>query len=99
MSPISRASALKLATTAHDLGAEALRGTLERDAAGRWNIGHIELDAWMSRHEGHELVLLVAEIGEQTSQGYRRTCRTCGNEFEGSTCPHCDAVRSRLRGR
>jgi hypothetical protein len=99
MSPISRASALRLATTAQDVGAEALRGTLARDEAGRWTIGHTDLDAWLLRHEHRELILLVAELGEETSQGYRRVCRTCGNEFEGSACPHCDAVRRRLRGR
>ena len=27
-----------------------------------------------------------------------RTCRTCGNEYKGRTCPHCEAVRRRLRG-
>jgi rubrerythrin len=98
MSAIPRASALKLASTARDLGAEALRGILEQDEAGRWTVGHIEVESWLSRHEGAELVLVVAAIDTQTPMAYTRTCRTCGNEYEGRTCPHCEAVRRRLRG-
>jgi rubrerythrin len=41
----------------------------------------------------------VAAIEPGTSSAARRTCRTCGNEYEGPSCPHCEAVRSRLRGR
>jgi rubrerythrin len=98
MSPIPRANALKLASTAHDLGAEALRGLLEQDESGRWIIGHIEIESWLSRHAGHELVLAVAAIDHRTPMPFTRTCRTCGDEYEGRTCPHCEAVRRRLRG-
>jgi len=98
MSPISRADALKLASTARELGAEALRGVLERNTAGRWTVGHIEVESWLSRHAGQELVLAVAAIDQEKPMAYTRTCRTCGNEYEGSTCPHCEAIRSRLRG-
>ena len=98
MSAIPRASALKLASTARDLGAEALRGILEKDENGRWTIGHIEVESWLSRYEGQELVLVAAAIDTQTPIAYTRTCRTCGNEYEGRTCPHCEAVRRRLRG-
>ncbi len=98
MSPISRASALKLASTAHDLGAEALRGVLEQNESGRWTIGHIDVESWLSRHAGQELVLAVAAIDQEAAVVYTRICRTCGNEYEGRTCPHCDAVRRRLRG-
>ena len=98
MSSVPRATALKLASTAHDLGAEALRGTLERNESGRWLIGHIEIESWLSRHEGREIVLAVAAIDQETPMVYLRTCRTCGNDYEGRTCPHCEAVRRRLRG-
>jgi rubrerythrin len=98
MSAIPRASALKLASTARDLGAEALRGILEQDENGRWTVGYIEVESWLSRHEGQELVLVAAAIDTQTPMTYTRTCRTCGNEYEGRTCPHCEAVRRRLRG-
>lgn len=98
MSTMPRASALKLASTARDLGAEALRGTLAQNEAGRWTIGHIEIESWLSRHDGQELVLAVAAIDQETPMVYMRTCRTCGREYEGRTCPHCEAVRRRLRG-
>jgi hypothetical protein len=99
MSPTSKASALKLASVAYELGAEALRGTLQQNEAGRWTIGQIEIESWLSRHAGAELVLAVAPIEQEAAEGYRRTCRTCGEEFTGPTCPHCDEVRSRLRKR
>mgnify|MGYP001029782948 CR=1 FL=1 len=98
MSPIPRASALKLASTAHDLGAEALRGMLQQSESGRWTIGHIEVESWLSRYAGQELVLAVAAIDQKTPMAYTRICRTCGNEYQGRTCPHCEAVRRRLRG-
>jgi rubrerythrin len=97
--PTSKANALKLASTTHELGGEALRGTLERNEAGRWTIGFVEIESWLSRHAGYELVLAVAAIepGDGVSAGYTRTCRTCGREYEGASCPHCDAIRRRLR--
>ena len=98
MSSVPRPSALKLASTARELGAEALRGTLEQNEAGRWTIGYIEIESWLSRHAGQELVLAVAAIDQETPMVYTRTCRTCGREYEGRSCPHCEAVRRRLRG-
>jgi rubrerythrin len=98
MSPIPKADALKLASAARDLGAEALRGTLEQNKDGRWTVGYIEVESWLSRHAGQEVVLAVAAIDQEAPMVYTRTCRTCGNEYEGRTCPHCEAVRRRLRG-
>ena len=98
MSPMPRASALKLASDARDLGAEALRGTLEQNEDGRWTIGYIEVESWLSRYAGQELVLAVAAIDQEKPMAYVRTCRTCGADYEGPTCPHCEAVRRRLRG-
>jgi hypothetical protein len=97
MSPTSRAGALRLASVAFELGAEALRGTLQQNEGGRWSIGSIEIESWLSRHAGMEMVLAVAPIQEEVPASYRRTCRTCGNEYSAPTCPHCDEVRSRLR--
>jgi rubrerythrin len=98
MSAIPRASALKFASDAREMGAEALRGILEKNEEGRWTVGHIEVESWLSRLEGEELVLAVVAIDAQTPMAYTRTCRTCGNDYEGRTCPHCEAVRRRLRG-
>jgi len=60
MSPTSKGNALKLASTAHDLGGEALRGTLEQNEAGHWTLSYVELESWLSRYAGQELVLAVA---------------------------------------
>jgi hypothetical protein len=98
MSPIPRTAALQLASDARELGAEALRGLLEQGEDGRWTIGHIGVESWLSRHEGYEVVLAVAAIDRETRMTFTRTCRTCGNDYEGRTCPHCEAVRRRLRG-
>jgi hypothetical protein len=98
MTTVPRASALKLASTAHEMGAEALRGTLEQNAAGRWTVGHIEVESWLSRYAGQELVLAAAAIDQETPMVYIRTCRTCGRDYEGRACPHCEQVRRRLRG-
>jgi len=98
MSSIPRSRALKLASDARDLGAEALRGLLEQNEAGRWTVGHIGVEGWLSRHEGQELILIAVPIDQETPMAYVRTCRTCGNEYEGRTCPHCEQVRHRLRG-
>ena len=98
MTPIPRASALKLASTAHDLGAEALRGVLTQNEDGRWTIAYVEIESWLSRYQDQELVLAVAAIDQETPLSYTRTCRTCGHEYQGRTCPHCEAVRRRLRG-
>jgi rubrerythrin len=97
MATVPKANALRLASTARDEGAEALRGLLEKNEAGRWTIGHIEVESWLSRHAGLELVLVAAAIDREAMAAYTRVCRTCGNEYEGRTCPHCEEVRRRLR--
>jgi len=97
MSPTSKANALRLASLAHEIGADALRGVLQQNAEGRWTIGHAEIEAWLSCHAGAEVVLAIASIEQEAPTAYRRTCRTCGNVYEGPACPHCEEVRSRLR--
>ena len=98
MPPVPRESAMQVASAAHDIGAEAIRGTLEQNEEGRWVVGHIEIESWLSRHKGYEVVLAVAAIDQEAPMTYTRTCRTCGRDYEGPVCPHCEAVRRRLRG-
>jgi len=97
MSPTSKGNALKLASTAHDLGGEALRGTLEQNESRHWTLSYVELESWLVA-----LCRPGAGVGRgrhraDGRQGYTRTCRTCGREYEGASCPHCDEVRRRLR--
>jgi hypothetical protein len=97
MSSTSKGNALKLASTAQELGGEALRGTLTQNEAGHWTISYVELESWLSRYAGQELVVAVAAIESDTAKPYTRTCRTCGRDYEGASCPHCDEIRRRLR--
>ena len=97
MSPTSKANALRLASLAHEVGADALRGTLRQNEEGRWTISFTEIESWLSSHAGAEVVLAIASIEQEAPATYRRTCRTCGNAYEGPACPHCEEVRSRLR--
>lgn len=99
MPSTSKANALKIAGLAHEVGADALRGTLRQDASGHWSVGFTEIETWLSRYSGMEVVLALAPIEQETPSALRRTCRTCGAQYATPTCPHCDEVRSRLRGK
>jgi hypothetical protein len=99
MPSTSKANALKLASLAHEVGADALRGTLRHDEEGHWSVGFTEIEAWISRYAGTEVVLAIAAIEQEAPAAQIRTCRTCGAQFTTPTCPHCDEVRSRLRGK
>jgi hypothetical protein len=98
MSEVPRSEALAFATSARAQGAAVLRGLLERNEDGRWTVGHIGVESWLSRYEGQEVVLAVLAVDQEAPMPFTRTCRTCGNEYSGRSCPHCEAVRRRLRG-
>ncbi|MCS6962737.1 hypothetical protein [Thermoflexus sp.] len=95
---LRKASVLELATAAYELEARVLRGPLRRDADGRWWVGETSVEEWLSAYEGHEAVLILASLSEETPVA-PRVCRTCGREYVGWDCPHCREVRRRLRGR
>ncbi len=95
---LRKASVLELATAAYELEARVLRGLLHRDAEGRWRVGETPIDEWLAACEGHEAVLILASLSEETPLS-PRVCRTCGREYVGWDCPHCREVRRRLRGR
>lgn len=92
----SKSDAQELASRAMDMGAGALRGILHRGETEKWIVGSTDLNTWLGRYEGLELILLAVPIGEGTPQ--IKTCRTCGREYEGHVCPHCQTARKRLRG-
>jgi hypothetical protein len=94
---VSKSDAQELASQAIDMGAGALRGLLHRGEAGEWIVGSTDVNTWLGRYEGFELILLALPIeGRGTPQ--IKTCRTCGREYEGDVCPHCQTARKRLRG-
>ena len=96
---IPKSGVQELAIRAHEMGASVLRGSLQRLDEGRgWAIGNVHLRDWLARHEGRDLILIAAVVGEGQYLT-TKTCRTCGREYKGSECPHCREVRERLRGR
>ncbi len=94
---VSKSDAHELASQAIDMGARALRGVLHRGEAEKWIVGSTDVNVWLGRYEGFELILLAVPIGEGETPGVK-TCRTCGREYEGDACPHCQTARERLRG-
>lgn len=93
---IPKDSARQLGTLALEMGADVLRGPLERRDDG-WAVGDTDLGEWLEKYQGYELILVAASISEITYQ--LKTCGVCGREHEGKVCPYCQEVRRRLRGR
>ena len=95
---VSRTEALNLSTAAMDVGADILRGHLRPAPEGTgWALGDTDLDEWLERYEGQELLFVIAPIGSQSVES--RVCRTCGADYVGNQCPNCREIRLRLRGR
>lgn len=95
---LRKASILKLATSAYEMGLQVLRGELVRDDDGQFVIDQRNLASWLRDFEGHEIVLIAASLDDE-SEALIRTCRTCGRDYTEHECPHCRTTRIRLRGR
>ena len=65
---------------------------------GDFASGFVGVDRWLARHEGEEVVIILASL-EDDRPLPSKTCRTCGTEYSGVACPRCRAARTRLRGR
>lgn len=98
MSAMRRAAIHKLAATAYEMDLQVMNGVVQQGADGRWHIGGHDLAAWLSQHEGEELVLVLGSLADERPL-QTRTCRTCGRDYTDLECPHCRANRLRLRGR
>ncbi len=94
---LRKASVLEMATAAYELDASVRRGVL-RKIDGKWTVLGDDLDSWLNKFEGQEVVLIAASLSDERPLE-TRTCRTCGREFVGLECPHCREARVRLRGR
>jgi hypothetical protein len=97
MKPMRRAAIYKMATAAHELELDVMNGILHQDETGRWLIGDHDLAAWLSAHEGEDLVVVLGSLADEREVKVR-TCRTCGRDYTDLECPHCRANRIRLRG-
>jgi len=97
MSSIRRAAILNFASRAYEMDLSVANGTVVRDKDGRWHIGHLDLDSWLAKHEGEEMVLVLGSLEDERPIEVR-TCGTCGRDYAELECPHCRASRYRLRG-
>ncbi len=95
---LSRAKAQRLAMLAQESGAAVLRGSLHNVDSNEWRLGNVKLMEWLADYEGQEVFLIVAPLADR-GEAVLKTCRTCGRDYEGKVCPHCQKARERLRGR
>ena len=94
-----KASIRELASAAYELDSGVVQGRLHRGAEhDGWKVGDKELDEWLARYAGHNIVLIVASLDDERSVP-SKVCRTCGTEYVGIACPRCREARIRLRGR
>lgn len=88
-----------LAVKAHELGAAVLRGKLEHRGSAGWAVDGRSIAEWLAELEGQQVYLIaIGTDAKSAPAASKRTCRTCGREYEGSECPYCRDVRLRLRG-
>ena len=92
-----RAAILRLATSAYEMGLDVVQGEITMGADGRWLIGVNDLQTWLSRRQGEEVVLVLGALADNRPVTVM-TCRTCGRDYTDTECPHCRANRRRFRG-
>lgn len=97
MAAIRRAAILKLASAAYEMKLDVMNGTVTQTADGRWQLGSHDLTAFLERHQGEELVIVLGSLEDERAVE-TRTCRTCGRDYTDLECPYCRANRIRLRG-
>jgi hypothetical protein len=92
-------SARELAARAHEMGGSVLRGQLARHDAD-WVVDDRSVTEWLAEFEGQQVFLIaLAPDARSKPTVSKRTCRTCGRDYEGAECPYCREARIRLRGR
>lgn len=94
-----KASIRELTSDTYEVGGYVLQGVLHRHPENeQWMVDKTNLDDWLNRHVGQEVVvLLIPWESEQVME--TRVCQVCGREFVGLECPTCREARIRLRGR
>jgi len=89
-----------LATRAYEMGASVLRGELARHDQDGWLVDGQPVAEWLAEYEGQQVYLIaIATDTRAVDVDVKRTCRTCGRDYEDSECPYCRETRLRLRGR
>ncbi len=98
MTMIRKAMVRELAKSAYELDAAIAHGRLVRDADGQWRVGETPLDQLLASLAEQEVYVLALSMEDERPVP-PKTCGTCGTEYVGVVCPHCQEVRRRLRGR
>jgi hypothetical protein len=94
-----KASIRELASAAYELDSGVVEGRLRRSVTeGRLMVGSVELNEWLAKYDGQEIILIVASLDDDRPVS-SKVCRTCGTEYVGIDCPRCREARIRLRGR
>jgi hypothetical protein len=98
MQSYRKASIRELAAAAYELDTGVVEGHLHRSGGdSRWMVGQAELNEWLARYDGQEIVLIVASLEDDRPLPLK-VCRTCGTDYVGVECPRCREARIRLRG-
>jgi hypothetical protein len=93
-----KASIRELASAAYELDSGIVEGRLHCSVAeDRLTVGGVELNEWLAKYDGQEIVLIVASLDDDRPVS-SKVCRTCGTEYVGIYCPRCREARIRLRG-
>lgn len=93
-----KASIRELASAAYELDSGIVEGRLRCSVTDdRLMVGSVELDKWLAKYDGQEIILIVASLDDDRPVS-SKVCRTCGTEYAGIYCPRCREARIRLRG-
>jgi len=96
---ISKSEARRLTRLGLEAGAKVLRGKLNIGPDGVIALNDQALTDWLQRHNNEEIIIIAAPVGNIAIEDEIKTCYTCGRDYKGASCPHCDQVRARLRGK
>ena len=95
--PILKLEARELMSRGYEMGATVLSGVVQRREDGTWSVADRSIDELLVALEGKEIVVVTSDVVD--GRGKTHICRTCGTEYEGSSCPRCREIHRRLRGR
>jgi hypothetical protein len=97
MSKHRKAIIRELVSTCYELDWGTVEGRVQQTADGNWTVGGVELNQWLARYEGQDIVIVTAPLEDERPVA-AKTCLTCGTEYVGIACPRCREARIRLRG-
>ena len=80
---------------AEEAGAHTVRGIVRYpDEHGGYSVGRKNLEVLLWNFRGHEILLVVASLGEKKVPVL---CGLCGSHYEDSGCPSCQREAQEAR--